>query len=112
MFFVVPVVLCVLVELFCLVVVVLVGKVVWVVPCIYWVGGVWGRRTVGLSVSGTLLLVLGGGCRRLVVVVGCGVGTLPASNNLLVRRDTGRILESFLRLIGDFWEWCCFRTSR
>ena len=52
--------------------------------------------------SGTLLLVLGGNCRRLVVVVvGCGVGTMLSRSNLLVRRRTGRIVESFLQLVGE-----------
>ena len=59
---------------------------------------------------GTLLLVLGGGCRRsvVVVVVGCGVGTLPASSSLLVRRGTGQKLESFLRMNDSFWKMCRF----
>ena len=110
MFFVVLVVHCVLVERLCSVVVVFaVDVVVSVVLCICLVAGVWGMRMIVLLVPGTLLLVLGGGCRRpVVVVVGCGIDTLPASSSILVRRGTGQKLESFLRMNDSFWKMCRF----
>ena len=85
-----------------------VGVVVRVVLCICWVAGVGGRSRVVLQVPGTLLLVLGGGCRRsvVVVVVGCGVGRLLASSSLLDHRGTGRRLESFLEMTVVLWEMC------